>query len=208
MRLVVLSPVMLLLEAQHLPNLTVAQRRLPLAHLPRNWSVGTVLLEELPSRERRGDGVVGRVEHLESQPILLHTQIADLTEVSRVNVTPGIPLAHLGLVDVLGEVAFVLVRLDDVANAQGVDVGVETAGEASSYALAGELGDSVGVHGVDVGVFVERERRVVKVALAEADFIGGFAGRDYDLADAEFAGGFDDIVGGCHVASPQLVVGY
>jgi hypothetical protein len=31
--------------------------------------------------------------------------------------------------------------------------------------------------------------------LPEANFVGGFAGGDYDFLDAEFAGGFDDVVG-------------
>jgi hypothetical protein len=98
------------------------------------------------------------------------------------------------------------VRLDDVADTQGVDVGGEAAREAPSNALAAEFGDGVGVHGVYVVGFVEGEGGVVERALAETDFVGGFRGSDYDLLDAEFAGGFDDVVSACYIATVAFVV--
>jgi hypothetical protein len=53
---------------------------------------------------------------------------------------------------------------------------------------------------------VEREGRVVEIALAETDFVCGFRAGDDDLLDAEFAGGFDDVVGTSYVASVTFVV--
>lgn len=43
-RVVVLPPVMLFLEAQYLFDFPIAQRRFPLSHLPRNGRVGRKLL--------------------------------------------------------------------------------------------------------------------------------------------------------------------
>ena len=48
-------------------------------------------------------------------------------------------------------------RLDDVADAEGVDVDVESAGKTSGAAFAAEFAGGVGVHGVDVVVFFEGE---------------------------------------------------
>lgn len=97
-------------------------------------------------------------------------------------------------------------RLYHVADAQRVDVCVEAPGEAAGNALAHEFGDGVGVHGVDVEVLGEGEGGEGKGALAEAYFVGGFRGGDDDFADAEFAGGFDYVVGACCVAFEAFVV--
>ena len=42
--------------------------------------------------------------------------------------------------------------------------------------------------------------------MAETDFVGGFAGRDDYFLYAEFAGGFDDVVGAGYVAAIAFVV--
>ena len=197
---------MRLLEPQHLLNLPIAQRRLPLPHLPRNRAIRRKLVQELARRKRRRDAVVGRVEHLKPQPVFPHAQIAYLAQIPRVDITPRIPLAHGGILDVRGEIPRVLVRLDDIAYAQRVDVRIEAAREAACDSLAAEFANRIRVHGIDVVGFVEREGRIIQIALAEADFVGGFGGGDDDFADAEFAGGFDDVVGACCVASVALVV--
>jgi hypothetical protein len=98
------------------------------------------------------------------------------------------------------------VRLDDVADAQAVYVRLEASCEAAGYTLAAELGDGVGVHRVYVEGLGEGEGGVGERALAEADFVDGFGGGDYDFGDAELAGGFDDVVGAGYVAGVALVV--
>lgn len=152
-RVVVLPPVMFLLESKNLSNLAVTQRRLPLIHLPRNGRIRRILLKELLRRECSSDGIVRRIEDLEAQPILLYTQIANLAKITSINVRPSVPLADLRGLDILWEVTLVLVGLDDVADAERVDIGVEAAGESAGYSLAAEFGDGVGVHGVYVHVF-------------------------------------------------------
>ena len=92
--------------------------------------------------------------------------------------------------DEAGE-AVVFVRLDDVADAQRVDVGAVAHGEGAGGFLVDHLGQAVAVHRVDVVVLFQRERVVVLVALGKAHAIGGLAGGDDDLADAELHRGFD-----------------
>lgn len=100
-------------------------------------------------------------------------------------------------------------RLDHVADAQGVDVGpVEAPREAARHALAAQLGEGVAVHRVAVvRVLVEREGVVVGVALREAHAVHGLARRDDDLAHAELAGRLDDVVSRLRVGGVHGVVG-
>jgi hypothetical protein len=197
---------MFLLEPQHLPNFPITQRRLPLLHFSRDRRVGTVLFQELPCRECCGDGIVGGIEHLESQSILLHTQITYLTQVPCIDITPSIALAHLWIVDVLWEIVLVLVGLDNIADAEGIDISIESTSETPGDTLAAEFGYGVRVHWVYVKGFVEGEGSVVEVTLAEADFVCGFAGGNDDLLNAEFASGFDDIVGAGYVSTIAFIV--
>ena len=130
----------------------------------------------------------------------------DLGEVAGVDIAPGIALARGRIGDEAGEAA-VLVRLDDVANAQRVDVGLEAHGEGARGLFVDHLGQAVAVHGVDVIVLLQREVLEVLLALGEADAVGGLAGGHDDLADAEFHGGFDDVVGPHDIDPVGLVVG-
>lgn len=194
-RVVVLPPVVFFLETKHLLDLPIAQRRLPLVHLARDGRVRRILLEKLLGGECSRDGIIGSIEDLEAEVVFLHAQVANLAEIAGIDVGPGVALAHLGVLDVLGEVAGVLVGFDDVADAQGVDVCVEAAGKATGYALAAELRDGVGVHRIDVCVFDQGEGSVVEIALPKADLVGGLAAGDDDLLDSELTGCFDDVVG-------------
>jgi hypothetical protein len=205
-RIIILPPIMLFLEPKHLLNLPITQRRLPLPHVPRHGTIRRKLLQELARRKRGCDGVVGRVEHLKPQPVLLHTQIAYLPQIPRVDITPRIPLAHGRILDIRGKISLILMRLDDIAYSERVDICVEAARETPGYPLAAKFTDGVSVHGIDVVGFVEREGGVIEVALAEADFVGCFGTGDYYLAHAEFAGGFDDVVCTCCIAAITFVV--
>lgn len=206
LRLVVLSPIMNILESQNLPDLPVAQRCLPLSHLPRNLCVRTVLLQKLRSRNLRRDGSVRSIEDLESQSTLLDRQITDLAQISGINIRPGIPLPRHGIVDIGFEISGVLMRLDDISNSESVDVALETAGECSCGLLAADLGESVGVHGVDIVILLQWEGVVVGISLGEADAVSGLAACNDDLLDAELAGCFNDVVCGSHVRCKAFVV--
>lgn len=128
-----------ILKSKNLSDLPVAQRRLVLSQLAGDLDVWVVLSQELLGRTLDGDGVVGSIEDLEAKPALLDGQVTDLTEVTGVDVTPGVALPRRRVVDVLGEVESVLVRLNHVADAQGVDVVSEAAGKGAGRLLVADL---------------------------------------------------------------------
>ena len=194
------------LVAQHLPNLPITQRSLPLAHLARDLHARTRLLQKLHSRHPSRDRIVRRIKNLEAQAISLDAAVANLAEIARVDVAPGVTLAGSGRIEVGGEIAGVLVGLDDVADAEGVDIDAEAAGEGAGGALAAQLGGGVAVFRVDVVVLLEREGVVVDVALSEADAVRRLRAGDDDLLDPELARGLDDVVRAQHVAAEALVV--
>src|ERR1700677_2930521 len=67
----VCPPVMRLLEAEHFADLAVRQGRLELAHLARDRRLRRTLPQRFLSRNIERDRIVGRVEHLEAEPVLL-----------------------------------------------------------------------------------------------------------------------------------------
>ena len=129
----------------------------------------------------------------------------DLAEVARVDVAPGVALAHHRIGEEGLELA-VLVRLDDVADAQGVDVGAVAHGEGARGLLVADLGQAVAVHRIDVVVLFEREAVKVLVALGEADAVGRLARGDDDLAHAELHRRLDHVVGADDVGGEGGVV--
>ena len=144
-----------ILVAQYLTNLPVAQRRLPFIHFPCDWRIRTGLLQKLCRRHGRRDCVICGIENLESKSALRDTQVADLTQVSCVDVAPRIALAGFGQPHMLWKVPFVLVGLDHIPDAEDIDIHAEAAGECAGNALTAEFRAGVGVHWVDVvGVFV------------------------------------------------------
>lgn len=153
--LVVLPPVVLLFETKHFSDLSIAQRCLPLSHLTSDRRVWGVLLEKLRSWDCRCDGVVCGVEDLESHAILLDTQITDLSQITSVDVTPGITLPRLRLSHVLGKISFVFVRLNDIANSKSIDICTWISpAERASGLLATDFAQGIGIHRIDVVVFL------------------------------------------------------
>lgn len=65
-----------------------------------------------------------RFAHLETEPALLDTQMADLTEVPGIDVRPGVSFPTSRVLHVPREVLGVLVGLDHVTNSESVDVDV------------------------------------------------------------------------------------
>lgn len=94
------------------------------------------------------------------------------------------------------ELLVILIRLDDAAHTQDVDVRSEAGREAAGYALAAEFREGVCVCRVDVEVFVDGEGGKVDVSLGEGDAVDGGAAGDDEFGDAELACCFDDVVGG------------
>ena len=199
---------MLLLKPKHLSDLPITQRRFPLAHLARNRRVWLRLFQKLFRRCSRRDVVVRSIEYLEAQSGFLDTQITDLTQISGVDVGPGVALSRFGLAYVCRKVLLILMRLDHVSDPKSVDVVAESAGKGSCCALATEFAQSVTVHGVNVVIFFQGKGVVIGIALGEADAVGGFGTGDENLLDPELGCGFDDVVGRSHIGSEALVVWY
>lgn len=138
-KFVVLSPIVLILEPEDVLDLLVTQRRLPLIHLSSYRRVGRHFLEEFFSGNLCRDEAVGGVKYLETKTGFLDGQVTHLAQVSRVNVRPSIALSSHGFIHVGRKIAFVLVRLNDVAHSQDVDVVPVPASKSPRSLLATDL---------------------------------------------------------------------
>lgn len=142
-------PIMLIHKPQHLPDLPVTQRRLSLPQLPLNFHTGTLFFQKLlrgAPLQINGDEAIRRIEHLKPQPALLDPKVANLAQVARVNVRPGVALPRCRVGDERREIASVLVRLNDVADAECVDVRLEAARKGACRLLVAHLGEGVSCH--------------------------------------------------------------
>src|SRR3954464_4129102 len=104
-----------LLEAEDVADLAVRQKRLKLAKLALHRHVRIEALQKLARRQVGGGLVVGGVEDLVAEAVLLHSKVGDLAEGAGVHIAPGDPLAETRVGKPSGE-KLVLVRLDDVAD--------------------------------------------------------------------------------------------
>ena len=168
---------MLLNKPQHFPRFPIAKWALCLSHLPRNSRLRAILLQELlyrqVARPECRSGVCG-IEDLKAELVLFDAQVANLAEISSVDIAPGVAFSRHRLPQIFREVALVFMWFDDVPDAQGVDVVLEAAGEclvAVSVNIVSEMGKtvvtdprsllatdlrkSVAVHWVDVVVFFQ-----------------------------------------------------
>ena len=205
--LVILSPIMHIFEPQHMTNFLIRQRRLPFGHVSGDRGAGTMNSEKLLGWNRGCDGVVCGVESLKAQAILEKTEVADLTKIAGVDVTPCITLAGFRLAHVSGKVAGVFVGLNDVADDEGIDVDGESASKGASNAFAGELAAGICIHGISVIViFVQWEGDVVVVTLAEAYAIGGFTTGNDNLFHTQLARRLDYIVRAHDIGSERFAV--
>lgn len=74
------------LKSKDFSDLSIAQWCLIFAHLPRDWHIRTCFREELFRLLFHCDGVVGAIEHLETEAALLDGEIADLTEIAGIDI--------------------------------------------------------------------------------------------------------------------------
>ena len=147
---------MRLLEPERLARLAVRQRRFELTHLAGDRRVRAELFQRLAGRDVERDRVVGRVEHLEAKAVLFETKPDDLAEIARVDVAPGVALAQRRVGEKARELP-VLVRLDHVADAQRIDVRAVAHREGAGGLFVADLGQTIGIHRIDVVVLFERE---------------------------------------------------
>ena len=186
---------MLLPKPQHLLNPRITHRRLKLPHGPRKVGLGTNAFQKRLRRRQIRNRIVRRIENLKPQAGFLQTQVTHAAQVPGVDVRPPMHLPLLRLMHVAVEEALgVLVRLDDAADAQDVDVDAEPTGVPAGDALAAQLCDGVGVCWVDVEGFVDGEGREVDVALGVGRAVDRDAAGEDDLLNTQFAGGFDHVV--------------
>ena len=129
----------------------------------------------------------------------------DLAEVAGVDIAPGIALSRRQIGQEAGK-HVVFMRLDDVRDPQRIDVDAVAHGEGARGLFIHDLGKPVGVHGIGVVVLLEREASEILLAFGKTDAVGGLAGGDHDLADAEFCRGFDHIIGADRVDAERLVI--
>lgn len=89
-----------ILKSQNLSDLTITQRRLILSHLAGHLGLRIVLCQEflrlLPNR----NCVIRGIENLKAEPVLLDRQIANLTQVTGINIRPRVALTACRVGDV------------------------------------------------------------------------------------------------------------
>lgn len=121
---------MFFLKTQHLADLAVGEQSLILADLVGEGHVRKESLRKLFRWRIGRDGVVGSVEDLVAETVLLDAEMAYLPEVAGIDIAPGDTLAHLGMGEI-GRKLLVLVRLDDVADTQRIDIEARTFGKGA-----------------------------------------------------------------------------
>ncbi|MCY1306712.1 hypothetical protein D9M70_565860 [compost metagenome] len=98
-------------------------------------------------------------------------------------------------------------RLDHIANAQGIDVGAASQCKGARGLFVDDFGECVAIHRVDVIVLVERKITRVSRLVGENEAVGRLTRCDDDLADAKLHRRLDDIVGAHRIDAKELVVG-
>ena len=198
---------MLLLEAQHLPCFTIAQGRFIPSHLPSDLRIRTRLLQILHGRRFQRTGRVRRVENLESRRTFLNAEVANLTKISRIDITPCVPLPRFRLVNVSGEIRLIFVRLDDIPDSQGVDIRTgESSREASCTALSTQFAERIGIHGIAVVVLFQWKLVVICVPLRKTDTVRGLTARNDDFLDAQLTCRFNHVVCAQYVTLEAFVI--
>ena len=125
----ILSPIMNILITEHFPNLPVAQGCFVFPHFPGDLRSRMILLQKVLGSPFHGDSIVGRIENLETQPALLDRKVADLAEITGINVTPSTSFARIRIFDISWKIPLIFMGLDDIANAERVDVVLEATGK-------------------------------------------------------------------------------
>lgn len=135
----ILPPIMHILVTKHLSYLPVAQRCLILSHLSCNLRCGIILGQEFFCRSLDRDGIICGVENLESETALLDCQVADLPKVTSIDITPCVALSRGWVVDICRKIPFVFMWFNHVADAEGINIIAEAAGEGASSFLSTDL---------------------------------------------------------------------
>jgi hypothetical protein len=136
--------------------------------------------------------IINRIKNLKPQPIFSKTTIHHIPQIPRIRITPPMHLKVPWPRKIRLEFLLVLIRLDDRADPQTVNIDTgEALREAGGDVFHAEFGGGVDVHGLGGGRLGQGEMGVVDVAFGVGDAVGGDGGGEDYLLDAEFAGGFD-----------------
>ena len=202
-----IPPVPFISKAQHLPNLPITQRSLPLTHLPRMRHGRTHLLQKLHRRPLCSYRIVRSNKDLKTQSILLHTKVTNLTQISSVDLTRGIPLPRLRLVHVIWEISLVLVRLDQIAYSQSIDISSgKSPCETPGTTLSTQLRCGVCILGIFIIVLLKRETALICISLRKAYPIHSFRTRNNHFLDPKLASRLDDAVRTHHITLKAFVI--
>ena len=138
----------------------------------------------------------------------MHTQITDLSQVPRIDIAPRISLPCLRLADILREISFVLVRFNDIANPQSINVRAwKPPRKTPRTALSTQFTGRISILWVIVvRILLQRKRMVIAIPLREADSVCRLTARDDHFLDTQLTCRFDDVVGAQHVASKAFRV--
>lgn len=194
-----LPPPKLLSPSQHRPHLLITHRTLPFPHTPRKFRPRTRLLQELLRTIIRliSNLIIHRIKHLKTQPLRLQTCLHHTAQIPRISITPRMHFPILRLMYIRLEFLREFIWLDHRADSQTVNIhAFKPLREAVSYALHADFARGVDVHGFGGRGLDEGKVRDVDVAFGVGYAVGGDARGEDDGADAEFAGGFDDVLGG------------
>ena len=128
-----------ILVTEHLAYLSVAQRSLILSHLSCDLRSWIILGQEFFCRSLDSDGIIRGVENLESETALLDCEVADLSKITSIDITPCVALSRGWVVDISRKIPFVFMWFDHVADAEGINIILEAAGEGASSFLSTDL---------------------------------------------------------------------
>lgn len=196
-----------ILEAQDLPDLSIRQRRFKFTHIPGDWRVGRIPFQYLCGSLLCRDRIIRSIEYLEAQPIFLHTQITNLTQIPRISIAPCIPFPRLGFVYVAWKIQVILMRFNDTPNPQSIDIrSREPTGKAAGTCFTTKLARRIRILWIIVVILFQGEIMEISIALRETDAVCCFGAGNDDFLDADFAGGFNDIVCAQDVAPEAFAV--
>ena len=98
-------------------------------------------------------------------------------------------------------------RFNDITNPQSIDISSrEPTGKAARTSFTAKLTRRIRILRIIVVILFQRETVVFSIALRETHAVSCFGAGNDDFLDAEFAGGFDDIVCAQDVAPEAFTV--
>jgi hypothetical protein len=115
----IFAPVMFFPETKDFANFAVGKQALIGSDFTGERHIGEEPGSQLTAGRIGRDRIIGGVEHLKAQPVLVNGQMNDLGKITRVDIGPGYALADRRIGKEAREFG-IFMRLDNIAYAQGV----------------------------------------------------------------------------------------